>query len=84
MPNQPRPDNKIRPVRVEDKLWAAVQTRAAKEGTTVSAVIRAALQDFTKGRRCTLKHAHPAHCVDGLTPKGREYHYRCPGRTVDR
>lgn len=46
MPNQPRPDNPARPVRVEDDLWHAALTTARDQGTTVSEVIRAALRAF--------------------------------------
>jgi antitoxin component of RelBE/YafQ-DinJ toxin-antitoxin module len=46
MPNQPRPDNPARAIRVEDELWHAAQAKAAEKGTTVSAVIRAALEKF--------------------------------------
>ena len=45
-PNQPRPENPTRPVRVEDDLWHAAKAKAAEEGTTVSAVIRKALRAF--------------------------------------
>jgi len=48
MPNQPRGDNPARAVRVEDELWAAAQTKAAETGTTVSAVIREALEWFVE------------------------------------
>ncbi len=48
MPNQPRPDNRARAVRVDDRLWVAAQRAAAKRGTTVSAIIRAALERYVK------------------------------------
>lgn len=47
MPNQPRPENRHRMVRVEDTLWEAAKARAAELDTTVSAVIRAYLREFT-------------------------------------
>lgn len=46
MPNQPRPDNPARPVRVEDHLWAAAKAAAQLNGTTVSEVIRDALRAY--------------------------------------
>lgn len=46
MSNQPRADNPVRPVRVEDALWSAAKAKAHEEGTTVSAVVRAALERF--------------------------------------
>lgn len=46
MPNKPRPENRHRMVRVEDGLWEAAKEKAREEGTTVSAVIRAALRAF--------------------------------------
>lgn len=48
MPNSPRPENPARPVRVEDELWHAAKRAAADRGTTVSAVIRAALVAFVE------------------------------------
>lgn len=36
----------LRNVRVDDDLWSAAQTRAETEGTTVSDVIRAALETY--------------------------------------
>lgn len=47
MPNKPRPENRHRMVRVEDKLWDAAKMRAAELETTISAVIRAYLREFT-------------------------------------
>lgn len=49
MPNQPRPENRHRMVRVEDDLWAAAKAKAADEGTTVSAIIRGALERYVNG-----------------------------------
>jgi Ribbon-helix-helix protein, copG family len=46
MPNQPRPDNPTRQVRVEDTLWAAARATAAERGETVSEVIRRALREY--------------------------------------
>lgn len=48
MPNQPRPDNPARQVRVEDDLWQAAKSAAEKEGTTVSEVVRDALKRLVK------------------------------------
>lgn len=39
----------IRSVRVKDDLWTAAQARAAAEGTTLTAVIVAALEQYAKG-----------------------------------
>lgn len=46
MPNQPRPENRHRMVRVEDELWEAAKRAASQEGTTVSAVMRDALRSY--------------------------------------
>lgn len=46
MPNQPRPDNPARQVRVEDDLWHAAAGAAEAEGTTRGAVMREALRDL--------------------------------------
>jgi predicted DNA binding CopG/RHH family protein len=51
MPNKPRPENPTRPVRVEDDLWAAAKAKAAAEGTTVSAVIRKALERYVAKKK---------------------------------
>ena len=48
MPNQPRPGNPARAVRVEDELWHAAQERAAERGETVSDVIRRALLRYVR------------------------------------
>jgi hypothetical protein len=48
MPNQPRPDNPARAVRVGDPLWHKARERAAERGETVSDVIRRALERYTK------------------------------------
>lgn len=44
MPNQPRPENRHRMVRVEDELWEAAKAAAKDQGTTVSEVMREALR----------------------------------------
>jgi len=49
MPNKPRRENRHRMVRVEDQLWEAAKEKAASEGTTVSAVIRACLARYVSG-----------------------------------
>jgi ABC-type amino acid transport system permease subunit len=41
----------LRTVRVPDDLWEAAQAKAMEEGTTVSAVILAALRRFTRPPR---------------------------------
>lgn len=46
MPNKPRPENRHRMVRVEDDLWNAAKEAAEANGTTVSTIIRAALQRY--------------------------------------
>lgn len=37
-----------RTVRVPDDLWAAAQARAAREGTTLTAIIVTALENYVK------------------------------------
>ena len=44
MPNAPRTPG--RNVRVHPDVWAAAQARAAREGTTVSAVVVAFLEQY--------------------------------------
>lgn len=44
MPNQPRPENPARQVRVEDDLWHAAGDAADTLGTTRSEVVREALR----------------------------------------
>lgn len=44
--NQPRADNPHRSVRVEDDLWEAARTAAAKEKTTRGDVMRQALREL--------------------------------------
>lgn len=44
MPNQPRPENQHRAVRVEDDLWTAAADAAKAEGTTRAEVMREALR----------------------------------------
>lgn len=39
----------LRAVRVPDELWHAALAQAEREGVTVSAVIRKALEDFIRG-----------------------------------
>lgn len=48
MPNQPRPDNPARSVRVPDDLWNAAKERAAERGETVTDVILRALRRYTR------------------------------------
>jgi antitoxin component of RelBE/YafQ-DinJ toxin-antitoxin module len=48
MPNQPKANNPARAIRVSDDLWRAAQAKAADKGTTVSEVVRAALERFVK------------------------------------
>lgn len=50
MPNQPKPDNPPRSVRIGDQLWAKAKKVAAKEGTDVSSVVRRALENYTTGK----------------------------------
>lgn len=46
MPNQPRPENRHREVRVEDDLWEAARVAAEKEDTTRAEVMRQALREL--------------------------------------
>lgn len=48
MPNQPRPDNPARGVRVPDELWEAAKERAAERGETVTDVIVRALKRYVR------------------------------------
>lgn len=51
MPDQPRPDNPARSVRVEDDLWHEAGKYAAEQGTTRAAIIQAALRAFVDNHR---------------------------------
>lgn len=57
MPNKPRPDNRARPVRVEDALWAEVQTIATEDDVSASEVVREALRRYVKARKRKARHA---------------------------
>jgi hypothetical protein len=48
MPNQPRPGEHARAVRVPDELWDAAKAKATERGETVSAVIRRALTRYVR------------------------------------
>lgn len=48
MPNQPRPGEHPRAVRVPDELWHAARAKAAERGETVSDVMRDALTRYVK------------------------------------
>lgn len=47
----------LRAVRVPDDLWEAARAQAHAEGTTVTAVILAALQEYTGSRMSTSRRA---------------------------
>ncbi len=46
MPDQPRPDNRAHPVRMDDELWQAVRDRAARDEVTASEVVRSAVRSY--------------------------------------
>lgn len=48
MPNQPK--TPARAVRIPDELWRAVQDQAARQGETVTDVIRRALEAYAAER----------------------------------
>jgi hypothetical protein len=48
MPNQPRPENPARPIRVEDDLWEAARVAAKALGTTRAAAMRAGLRQLVE------------------------------------
>lgn len=48
MPNQPRPGNPARALRVEDALWKAAQAKAAERGESVSDVLRKCLERYVR------------------------------------
>ena len=48
MPNQPRPDNPARSVRVRDELWNAAKERAAEREETVTDVLIRALERYVR------------------------------------
>lgn len=48
VPNQPRPENPHRSVRVEDELWEAAADACAKLGTARAEVMREALRRAVK------------------------------------
>lgn len=51
MPNAPRPDNPARPVRIENTLWAEVQTIATTDETNPSEVVREAVRRYVAYRK---------------------------------
>jgi predicted transcriptional regulator len=53
MPNQPRPDNPARTVRIDDSLWVALRRIAAAEQVVASVIIRRALTAFVNTYRGT-------------------------------
>lgn len=53
MPNQPRPDNPARTVRIDDGLWAAVKHYALIEGVTISEAIRRGITMLVNSHRGT-------------------------------
>lgn len=46
MSNQPRPENRARPVRIEDDLWDQVKALAKARETTASDVVRTAVTEY--------------------------------------
>lgn len=46
MPNQPRPENRARPVRMEDDLWDQVKALAKTQEVTASDVVRTAVTEY--------------------------------------
>jgi len=51
MPNRPRPENKARPVRIEDGLWSAVRAIAEEDGVSASVVVREAVRRYIQYRK---------------------------------
>jgi predicted transcriptional regulator len=50
-PNRPRPDNPARTVRIDDRLWKLVRETAQARSTTVSEVVRRAVEQYvTRGK----------------------------------
>ena len=56
MANQPRPDNPVRAVRIEDPMWAQVQEIAAEDAAatstrvTASDIVRTATEQYLRRR----------------------------------
>ena len=51
MPNQPRPDNPARTVRIADQLWSAALALAKRQQVTVSEMVRRSLQEYVDKHR---------------------------------
>lgn len=57
MPNQPRPDNPSRVIRMEDAMWADVQELAAEDAAaaesrvTASDIVRTATAQYVRRRQ---------------------------------
>ena len=51
MPNQPRPENRHRMVRVEDDLWEAARVAADELGTTRAEAMRDGLRRLVRAAR---------------------------------
>jgi len=45
-PNQPRPGTSRHNIRLDDQLWQAASAKAEVEGTNVSALVRAFLEQY--------------------------------------
>jgi len=48
MPNQRAADVTVRSIAIPDALWQRAQARAEDDGVKVSAVVRAALEEYTR------------------------------------
>ena len=51
MPNQPRPDNPARTVRIADQLWSTALALAKRQQVTVSEMVRRSLQEYVDKHR---------------------------------
>ena len=60
MPQDRTRHTKVRSVRVPDDIWEAAKAEAEAREETVSDVIVAALEKYTRRRRHTLKEPRPA------------------------
>lgn len=50
MPNQPREGTSVRTMRLDDDLWAQVQSAAGELGVSASEVVRVALSEYLSRR----------------------------------
>jgi negative regulator of replication initiation len=75
MPSQPRTPQ--RTIRIDDRLWHAVQTRAAERGETVSDVVRRALERYVADDLERAVGEKVAQAIENANVLARPVHPQC-------